>query len=554
MNLRTKMPWLCLLALTAAMAFIYNAGANPRIWDWWNEKPENEAYNRLVQGFSAGHLYMRQDAPAGFAALKNPYDPKLNAPFLLADKGSLWDFSYYGGRFYLYYGPVPALLVMWPYKMITGEWLSQRAAAVFLFSVMFFLAGILLISIASKYFPGAGLGLALTLLAGVGLCGGIPIVLSAAGFYEVASASAAAFFMACLLALWMHLQSRSASWLVVASLAFGLAVGCRAEMAVAGVVLLMPFAADRRWRTALAAFLPCGAMLGWLAWYNFARFGSVTETGHLFLVSGAAQFHDSGFGFGYLKHNLWHYFISLPRVTGSFPFLKDAADADHENAFGLMTCAPLALLCGLAFLDMRRLLRRFVVGIGASMMALILVISGYQGSSARYQAEFTPFIFLLAAIGVLVMEPLGLKWFRRLWVSLLVVSAIFNLLITYRLQGEAAKTEAYVAVNLHHDAVRAEECYRRCLAIDDSHHEAHNQYGFLLLQLGRPVDAIPHFQRALELTPDWPEPRLHLAQAFLQTGQRGSACAQLDTLVTFDTNFTSQVAVWKAQILKGTEP
>jgi tetratricopeptide (TPR) repeat protein len=322
-------------------------------------------------------------------------------------------------------------------------------------------------------------------------------------------------------------------------------------MAAAGIVLLAPFIADRRLNTVGAAFVPAGLIAIGLMWYNFARFGSVTEFGHLYLVSGAPQFHDSGFGLAHLKHNLWHYFVSLPRVTASFPFLKDCADVDHENAFGLLTCAPAAALCGLAFLDMRRPLRWLALGMGLSMAALIMAISAYQGSSVRYQAEFSPFIFVLVAIGVLIMEPFGMKWFRQLWVWLLVVSALFNLLIAYRLQGEAWKTEAYVALNLHHDVARAEECYRKCLAIDDSHHEAHNQYGFLLLQLGRPFEAMPHFARALELTPDWPEPRIHYAQALLMTGQREAACGQLDLLASYDTNAAAQVVVWKEKIRRG---
>jgi len=38
-------------------------------------------YNRLVKGFRSGHLSLQAEVPAGLMALKDPYDPKQNAPF-----------------------------------------------------------------------------------------------------------------------------------------------------------------------------------------------------------------------------------------------------------------------------------------------------------------------------------------------------------------------------------------------------------------------------------------------------------------------------------------
>ena len=36
------------------------------------------------------------------------------------------DLSYYKGKFYLYFGVTPALVLFWPYLLLTGHYLPQR--------------------------------------------------------------------------------------------------------------------------------------------------------------------------------------------------------------------------------------------------------------------------------------------------------------------------------------------------------------------------------------------------------------------------------------------
>ncbi len=89
--------------------------------------PADAYYNLLVQGFRDGHLSLKKEVPTGFARLANPYDPEANRVYRGLPYG-LSDLSYYKGRFYLYFGVTPALILFWPFVALTGHYLFYRVA------------------------------------------------------------------------------------------------------------------------------------------------------------------------------------------------------------------------------------------------------------------------------------------------------------------------------------------------------------------------------------------------------------------------------------------
>src|SRR5438094_562198 len=77
-------------------------------------------YNLLVQGFRAGQLSLKKDAPPGLVQLADPYDPSANAIYRYAIP-RLHDMTYYKGRLYLYFGITPVLILFWPFVALTGH-------------------------------------------------------------------------------------------------------------------------------------------------------------------------------------------------------------------------------------------------------------------------------------------------------------------------------------------------------------------------------------------------------------------------------------------------
>ena len=90
-------------------------------------RAEDSYYNLLVQGFRAGQLNVKREAPPGLARLADPYDPAVNASYVWDARYLSYEMSYYKGKLYLYFGVTPALVLFWPYVALTGHYLlAQR--------------------------------------------------------------------------------------------------------------------------------------------------------------------------------------------------------------------------------------------------------------------------------------------------------------------------------------------------------------------------------------------------------------------------------------------
>ena len=111
-----------------------------------------EHYNLLVEGFRAGQLSLKREIPPGLAQLADPYDPVANAVYRSPPIG-LHDASYFHGRLYLYFGPVPAVALFWPWVALTGHHLPEQSAVVVFCALGFLAAAWLLRALWREYFP-----------------------------------------------------------------------------------------------------------------------------------------------------------------------------------------------------------------------------------------------------------------------------------------------------------------------------------------------------------------------------------------------------------------
>ena len=65
--------------------------------------------------------------------------------------------------------------------------------------------------------------------------------------------------------------------------------------------------------------------------------------------------------------------------------------------------------------------------------------------------------------------------------------------------------------------------YRRALEVDATYADAANGLGTILVQTGKPADAVQWFERAIQQAPDFYEARLNLGIALQESGQRARA-------------------------------
>jgi hypothetical protein len=522
-------------------------------------------YNLLVEGFQDGGLSLRKAVPPALLQLADPYDPAANQPYrippTLAD-----DLSLYRGRFYLYFGVTPALLLFWPWAAVTGHFVLHRWAVAAFCSSGFLASVALLRAFWRRYFPEIAPGVAAACALALGLATSAPILLQRSEVYEVSISCAYALTMIALCGIWraLHRPAERARWLAAASLAFGLAVGARPPVLFSAVILAIPVAAawrnaDRRRdlaRLVAAAAGPlalCG--LG-LAVYNALRFGSPFEFGQHYQLSGIRQDNIVHFSPAFLAFNFRVYFLEPMRWHWGFPFVRNivppALPPGHGiveepfHPFGVLTNIPWVWLAAAAPLACAPRRNAATGGNGGPhesslpwfllAAALLFVIPAavtclFFGTCSRYEMEFLPALALLATAGVFGLErrfagrPALLRGVRLLWIALLAFSAAFNLLASCE---RYAVEHGYFGHSLY-NLGRTPEALSElgaALRMDPGMAGAHEDLGVALARSGRLADAMEEFRATLRLDPGRADAHDNLGNGFAQSGQVAEAIAE----------------------------
>ena len=421
---------------------------------------KDDLYNRLADGFLAGRLGFVEAPPPELAKLADPYDPAQNAPYQ-----RYHDVTYFQGRYYLYFGPAPALVLLAPWKALTGHHLPQNLA-VALFAWGMAAAGVgLLLTLRRRYFAGTPSWVAVCGAGAVVFGGLLPVLLRRPVYYELAIASAGFFGMVALLLLERAVAApaRSGRWLAGASLAFGLAIASRPDFvcgagAALGVYLWSrwrregPAAWPRLARAAAAATVPVGVIGLALLAYNFARFGRWTEFGTHYMLAGGNQNQTGMFNLGFVPVNLYYYLLApaewslyfpFVQVTGLLPFTAPAGYAGEENMYGVLVTLPVLWALGWLWRALRsprdllpEALRGFCGINGALALGNALPLLLLSAANNRYQIEFVTLLVPLAFAGILAWEQRARGWRRPVgrlaWLAALAFTVCFNVFVSFQ--------------------------------------------------------------------------------------------------------------------------
>ncbi|MFH1185610.1 MAG: hypothetical protein V1755_11335 [Chloroflexota bacterium] len=423
------------LLVIAVYVWIVSVG----YWTIWPES--SDRYNMLATAFQHGKLALLEQPDSRLTELPNPYD--------CTERGSipfLWDTLLYEGKYYLYFGPVPALVLGAAKVLIVQRIGDQYLVFAFLLGLFMF-NGLLIISIWRRFFsPLPPWTLVLAVLI-AGLIFPTTWLLSRPHVYEAAIAGSQFFFIGGVYFAYTALGSRANSywrWLLT-GISWGLAIGCRPTIAISVLFMLglmlwllrrMPAQAQQAssFRLKLAA-LAFPAILGALAfgWYNQARFGSVWEFGVSYQLTqmDLQKSKDLLFSTAYVGPNLQAYLLTPFSILRRFPFLgpqltDNPACLVHrpsldysEGGTGLLYAAPylvLAIIPGAALFTAQlrkilaqdtvesdrenRLLAWLCVGLTGSAIISFSLLLLYHYSAMRYLEEVVPSLVLLASIGL----------------------------------------------------------------------------------------------------------------------------------------------------------
>jgi hypothetical protein len=554
-----------LFAASLLVVAVFAASANPTISDLNGSQTSDATYNLLVEAFQSGQVSLKKAVPSGLAQLADPYDPVANYPYrmppTLAD-----DLTYYRGKFYVYFGASPALVLLWPWAALTGRYLAQRLAVLIFCTAGFLVSVGLLREIRRRAFPNTGAGAAAAGVIALGLATSAPILLQRADVWEVPVACSYALSMLALAAVWRALQDpgRRGRWLAAASFAYGLAIGARPAVLFGALILLPPVVAagaEKRcrrvpapeerppapFRLFLCAMSPlaiCG--LGIMA-YNFRRFGNPLEFGQHFQLASDRQAAVRHFSPEYLWFNFRVTFLEPVRWTGGFPFVSGIAmppvpigHQSPEDPFGVLTNIPFVWLSLAAPLALRNRsteskirLKAFLASAALLFTVTSLTLCLYYANCSRYEMEFLPALILLAVIGVLALErefanrPARRGIVRMGWGLLLVFSVAFNLLAGLSRFADQ-RYNIGNALFLSGKTSEAAGQFESALRVRPDFADAQNNLGNALMRMGRPQEALDHYEAAARDEPDLPEAHYNLGNILARAGRPIDAVAQYE--------------------------
>ncbi|HEU4745605.1 MAG TPA: hypothetical protein VFS61_10230 [Anaerolineales bacterium] len=381
--------------------------------------PIDNAYVALGESFLQGQLSLLAKPDPEFMALQDPYDPAKRVGTFL------WDASYYEGKYYLYWGPVPALA----FAAIEGVTKIRPPGAllvVLCYMGLPIILTILLYQLRKSFFPhapGFFIGLC-TLMGFINLP--FLFLLARPAVYETSIIAGQFFLLLGLLGWVMYLtRTDAAGWLIMAGLSWGLAMGSRHNLVISiGVYLafaLIQIVRDgnerEMQRPMLLLLAPLALCMIGLAVYNFARFGNPFEIGVNYQLSLPAD-PDGYFSTAYILSNLFVYLFYPMTTSGSFPFILSTLPAGSqfdEVVAGLVFSTPGVWLVTLAipsfFLarkpmntlqdaPVRRSIKTLFFMVVSAGFVQFLFLTMFFFAAMRYMADF--YLPLVLGIWLLV--------------------------------------------------------------------------------------------------------------------------------------------------------
>ncbi|HEY9154008.1 MAG TPA: hypothetical protein VIM69_02685, partial [Opitutaceae bacterium] len=422
---------LAILIVTLCYAWAF-FGSSQEVWG----KNPSGYYGLLTDALTSGQLHLKIEPDPRLASLPNPWAGAQGIP-------RVHDATYYHGHYYLYFGVTPVILLFGPWRIFTDTFLVETFATVLFGWIGFLMSTRLWLRVRARWFQELNPVCTALGVLFIGLGSYVYFLLETPVFYHVPIVCA---FMCVMIALNLvesglsteHGSARQAFFFAVASLFWALCVGARPNYVLGlplfGLLALWSVSAIprgpkqqvRALRLLIAAITPAVIVGIGLAWYNYARFGSMTEFGVKYQFASIDQ--------RFLKltdpKNFWptlkSYLTAGASYTPYYPFIEEKVDV-----IGMVRWAPFCLLAIFAPIVALRNAKHRQSHWSVLILALFLLACVHLASlcvlpfaNDRYVVDFFPEATLLA----FVVSADWLQTSRRFrFVHVLVGLAVFYL-------------------------------------------------------------------------------------------------------------------------------
>ncbi len=448
------------------------------------DKPGTNYYSQLAIAFKRNQLYLPEQPSAALLSLSNPYDYTLRKDSNVEDFP--WDVSLYKGKFYIYWGPVPSLIL----TVLTNNRLAHFGDQYLVFAFMcglFFYSALFAMSFwirLNHNLPGWTIGLALL---AIGISVPATLMLNNPKIYEAAIVGCQFFFIGGCYWAYASISKNDSPviWkLALAGTHWAFAFGTRITilpaiifMTVAVLIYILQENKTTDPEKTLLTFLsamgiPLVVTAISLCWYNWMRFESIFEFGMRFqLASVNYNEFNNLFSTRYVYENFLNYFIRPYQIQAAFPYIKTIENViSNDRLAGLLYTSPYFLF---TLIPMGRFLHSTLASkknsnidqnknplekwlitafTGSFLLSLVIILS-YYFTAMRFTEDFMPALLLLSTIHFRQGHQLlsGNRKLGNIYIFFATLLVVFSITAStlIALPGSRVKSVLYYAERIH---------------------------------------------------------------------------------------------------------
>lgn len=382
-----------------------------------------DAYMMQTDALAKGQIYLDIEPSEELLALENPYD--------LSQRDGIdyiWDFAFYNGKYYSYFGIIPVILFLLPFRLITGMYFSSFFFSFFMemgaiFSLAFFYRAFV-----QRFFKNCNAFIFTFGLIAVLFGSNILFLSSRSWFYEIAYASGLMFtFLSLTMLIKIHPDKPHCfRYTFLAALFFALSVGCRPNYCIYFIIhipilmYLLKTTEQKNIRLKMIAFYAVPVIVTgcFIGLFNFMRFGSFFQFGAIYQLTVSDISQNNLFDFGKIQEGLLRYFLQPIGFDTKFPFVflskyefTSAASDMYSNPVVGLICYPVIWnIIFLPFVIYHSIIKKksdknspvisFIIGIIGMIICSVIMVVAVTASAGIMERYTTDFRWILTAAAV----------------------------------------------------------------------------------------------------------------------------------------------------------
>ena len=263
----------------------------------WSVDSPSFTYNKyLVDALISGKVHLDfENHPTGYGQQEKmlewerPYDPAWRDKngYSWAAKDFLYDASFYKGKYTVYFGVVPAVILYVPYKLITGNYLPYHAGTFLFAAVTILLLAMLWRYCVKMYMPDMKFAHYLLSFFALFFGSALFFLLRFPALHTTVQMAGIMFSVAGILLLLKSIKNEKISHLPLffACLCLALVVGCRPSMIFVSLLVPVVLWKYKSWKLLSFVVIPYIMVAIPLCVYNYLRYDSIFEFGQKYCLT-----------------------------------------------------------------------------------------------------------------------------------------------------------------------------------------------------------------------------------------------------------------------------